>query len=100
MQFLERLLRSDISLVSPRGIRLRRGEGGDTPHDGVYGEAPGYLFQASGILKGNLSLGSVKGLIDEIYGFKKKKSRKRSIFVIDSHIKDSSFTAVKRVAKF
>ena len=36
--------------------------------------------------KGNLSFGSVKGpkgLTDELYGF--MKSRKRSIFVIDSY---------------
>ena len=39
-----------------------------------------------------------KGLTDEFYGF--IKSRKRSIFVIDSYLKDSAFTAVKRDAKF
>ena len=39
-----------------------------------------------------------KGLTDEFYGF--IKSRKRSIFVIDSYLKDSEFTAVKRDAKF
>ena len=39
-----------------------------------------------------------KGLTDEFYGF--IKSRKRSIFVIDSCLKDSAFTAVKRDAKF
>ena len=51
--------------------------------------------------KGNLSFGSVrgpKGLTDEFFGF--KKSRKRSIFVIDSYLKDSAFTPVKRDAKF
>ena len=37
-------------------------------------------------------------LTDEFYGF--KKSRKHSIFAIDSYSKDSSFTAVKRDAKF
>ena len=36
-----------------------------------------------------------KGLTDELYGF--AKSRKRSIFVIDSDFKDS---AVQRDAKF
>ena len=36
-------------------------------------------------------------LTDEFYGF--IKSRKRSIFVIDSYLKDSAFTAVKRDAK-
>ena len=51
--------------------------------------------------QGNLSFGSVKGpkgLTDEFYGF--IKSRKRSIFVIDSYLKDSAFTAVKRDVKF
>ena len=51
--------------------------------------------------KGNLSFGSVrgsKGLTNEFYGL--KKSRKRSIFLIDSYLKDSAFTAVKRDAKF
>ena len=45
-----------------------------------------------GLLKGP------KGLTDEFYGF--IKSRKRLIFVIDSQSKDSTFTAVKRNAKF
>jgi len=48
--------------------------------------------------EGNRSFGSVKepkGLTDEFYGF--IKSRKRSIFVIDSYLKDS---AVKRDANF
>ena len=47
---------------------------------------------------GNRSFGSVKepkGLTDELYGF--EKSRKRSIFVIDSDLKDS---AVKGEANF
>ena len=39
----------------------------------------------------------MKGLTDECYGF--MKSRKRSIFVIDCYVKDSAFTAVKRVCK-
>ena len=50
---------------------------------------------------GNLSFGSVKGLkglTDELCGF--KKSRKPFIFVIDSNLNDSTFTAVKRDAKF
>ena len=50
--------------------------------------------------EGNLSFGSMKGpkgLTDEFYGF--VKSRKRSIFVIDSYLKDSAFTAVKRDTK-
>ena len=42
-------------------------------------------------------LGS-KGLPDEFYGF--IKLRKRSIFVIDSYLNGSAFTALKRDAKF
>ena len=38
-----------------------------------------------------------KGLTEEFYVF--LKSRKRSIFVIDSYWKDSAFTAVKRDVK-
>ena len=92
------------------------GEGGrETPFDSLYGEAPperGTLFRLKvyervGILLvdvyirvGNLSFGSVKapkGLTDEFYGF--KKSRKRSVFVIDSYLKDSTSTAVTRDAR-
>ena len=39
-----------------------------------------------------------KGLTDKFYGF--INSRKRSIFVTDSHLKDYAFTAVKKDAKF
>ena len=39
-----------------------------------------------------------KGLTDEVYSF--IKSKKLSIFVIVSYLKDSAFTAVKRDAKF
>ena len=39
-----------------------------------------------------------KGITDEFYGF--IKSRKRSIFVIDSYLRDSAFTVVKRDAMF
>ena len=49
----------------------------------------------------NLSFGSVKGpigLTDEFYG-SIMKSRKRSIFVTDSCLNDSAFTAVKKDAK-
>ena len=89
---------------------------GGTPYDGIYWGAParkGYLFQASGIWKdGDFTSWSIskgreichlgmwkgpKGLKDELYGF--IKSRKHSIFVIDSYLKDSAFTAVKRDAK-
>ena len=74
----------------------------------------GYLFQASGICKGRDLIVEVyervgksviwvcgkglKGRTDEFYGF--IESRKRSIFVIDSYLKDSAFTAVNRDAKF
>ena len=92
-----------------------RAGGGGTPYDSLFGEAPperGTLFrlkvyEREGILLvdvykrvGNLSFGSVKapkGLTDEFYGF--KKSRKRSIFVIDSYLKASTFTAVTRDAR-
>ena len=50
--------------------------------------------------QGNLSFQSVKGpkwLTDEFYGC--IKSRTLSIFVIDSYLNDSAFTAVKRDAK-
>ena len=40
----------------------------------------------------------LKRLKDEFYGF--KMPRKRSIFVIDSRLKDGAFTAGKRDAKF
>ena len=39
-----------------------------------------------------------KGLTNKFYGF--IKSRKPSIFVTDSHLKDDAFTAVKRDIKF
>ena len=39
-----------------------------------------------------------KGLTDEFYGF--INSSKRSIIVIDSYLKDSALTEVKRDAKF
>ena len=90
---------------------------GGTPYNGLYGEDPperGTFFrlqsyERAGILlveayksrQGNLSFGSVKGpkgLTDDFYGF--IKSRKRFSFVIDSYLKDSAFTAVKRDAKF
>ena len=95
------------------GTRAGGGGGGrETPYDSLYGEAPperGTLFRLKvyervGILLvdvyirvGNLSFGSVKapkGLTDEFCGF--KKLRKRSIFVIGSYLKDSTFTAVTR----
>ena len=40
----------------------------------------------------------LKGLTDEFYGF--IKSRKRSIFVIDSYLKHNAFKTVKKYAKF
>ena len=39
-----------------------------------------------------------KGLTDEVYSF--IKSKKLSIFVIVSYLKDTAFTAVKRDTKF
>ena len=63
----------------------------------------GYGFYSLKYTKGkrNLSFGYVKGpkgLTDEFYGF--IKSRKRSIFVIESYLNERAFTAVKRDAKF
>ena len=69
---------------------------GGTPYNGLYGEAPperGTFFMLQveichlGLWK------SPKRLTDEFYGF--IKSRKRSIFVIDSYLNDSAFTTVK-----
>ena len=56
----------------------------------------GFHSQVEAIQKGsgNLSFGPVKGpkgLTDEFYGF--RKSRKRSIFVIDSYLNDSEFSS-------
>ena len=61
----------------------------------------GYGFHSLKYIQGlgNLSFGfawkGTKGLTDGNI-----KSRKRSIFVIDSYLKGSAFTAVKRDAKF
>ena len=90
--------------VLPRG-------GGGTPYDGLYGKVPperGLIFRLQVYEKVGISLVEVynrvgksviKGLMnDEFYGF--IKLRKRSIFVIDSYLKDSAFTAVKRDVKF
>ena len=44
------------------------------------------------------SVKGLKGLTGDFYGF--IKSTKRSIFVIDSYLNDSAFTAVKMDAKF
>ena len=60
-------------------------------------ERVGILLVDVYIRVGDLSFGSVKvpkGLTDEFYGF--KKSRKRSIFVIDSYLKDSTLSSYKR----
>ena len=78
------------------------GGGGGTPYDGLYGEAPPdryiffrrHVYERVGILLvevyervgKSVIFGSVKGLTDEFYGF--IKSRKRSIFVIDSFLKE------------
>ena len=40
------------------------------------------------------------GLTDEFYQYGSNKTRKHSIFAIDSSLKDSTFTAVKRDANF
>ena len=93
------------------------GGGGCIPHDDLYGEAPperGIFFRLHEYERLGISLAEVykkgreichlglweasKGLADEFYGF--IKSRKRSLFVICSYLKDSAFTAVKRDTKF
>ena len=61
----------------------------------------GYLFRKKWYIKGReiCHLGlwkSPKGLTDKFYGF--INSRKRYIFVTDTYLKDSVFTAVKRDA--
>ena len=87
---------------------------GGTPYNGLYGEASAErctFFRLQVYERVGISLVEVyervgKSVIwvceraqtDEFYGF--IKSRKRSIFVIDSYLKDSAFTAVKRDAKF
>ena len=83
---------------------------GGTPYDGLYGEAPpprGTFSRLPSLVEVYRRVGKsvlwvcergTKGLTDECYGF--LKSRKRSIFVINSYLKDSAFTAVKRDAKF
>ena len=91
---------------------------GGTPYDGLYREAlsrKGYLFLAPGIWKGrdfNFLMEVYERVGKSViwvceraqranrsfYGF--IKSRKRSIFVIDSYLNDSVFTAIKRDAKF
>ena len=90
-------------------IRVRKGcsflgeEGGDTPNNGLYGEAPferGIFFRLQ--VYERVSFGSVKGperaSTDEFYGF--RKSKKRSFFANDYHLKFSPFTAVKGDTKF
>ena len=86
--------------------------GGRTPYNGLYGEAPPergtFTCQASGIRIWNIRKGreichlglwkGLKGLTDEFRGF--IKSRKRSICVIDSYLKDRASTTAKRGAKF
>ena len=88
---------------------------GGTPYNGLYGEAPPesgtFLRLQVGILLVDVQkcneichlglwkiLKGPNGLTDEFYGF--ITSRKRSIIVIDSYLKDSAFTEVKRDAKF
>ena len=92
---------------------------GGTPYNGLYGEAPPesgtflrlQVYERVGILLvdvqkcneiGHLGLWKIlkgpNGLTDEFYGF--INPRKRTIIVINSYLKDSAFTAVKRDAKF
>ena len=85
-----------------------------SPYDGLYGEAPperGILFRLQAYERVGISLAEVykrvgksvrwfceraqKRLTDEFYGF--IKSRKRSIFVIDSYLKDSALQQLKEM---
>ena len=101
-----------------RVLSLAPGGGGGTLYDGLYGEAPpdrGIFFRLEVYERVEISLAEVykrvgekichlglwkllKGLTDEFYGF--IKSRKRSIFVIDSYLKHNAFKTVKKYAKF
>ena len=84
---------------------------GGTPYNGLYGEAlpkMGTFFRLQVYERVGISLVEVNervgksvivGLTDEEFcGF--IKSRNRSIFVIDSYLKDSAFRAAERDAKF
>ena len=73
-------------------VRFTSTGGGDTPYNGVYGEAP----PERGIGKSIIWVRErAKELTDDFYGFIKLK--KCSIFVMDSYLKDSAFTAAKRM---
>ena len=89
--------------------------GGGTPHNGPYGEAPPervtffwpQVYERVGILLVEVYERVGKSVIwvceraqraNRFYGC--IKSRKRSIFVINSYLNDSAYTADKRVAKF
>ena len=55
--------------------------------------------QLLSVVSGKCVLGIyLEEVTDEFYGI--MKSRKRSVFVIDSYLKDSAFTAVKSDVKF
>ena len=92
-----------------------RGGGGGTPYNGPYGEALPervtffwlQVYERVGILlvEGYEMVGKSAIWVCEraqrangFYGC--IKSRKRSIFVINSYLNDSAYTADKRVAKF
>ena len=91
------------------------GGGGGTPHNGPYGEAPPervtffwpQVYERVGILLVEVYERVGKSVIwvceraqraNRFYGC--IKSRKRSIFVINSYLNDSAYTADKRVTKF
>ena len=84
-------IKADTGRLSPKGV-----------HFSGFRYMKGKGFYSLKYIRGqgNLSFQSVKGpkwLTDEFYGC--IKSRKLSIFVIDSYLNDSAFTAVKRDAK-
>ena len=87
------------------------GRGGDTVYNGLYGEAPLFrlqVYERIGISiveacervgKPVISVGKKVQKGKKRHFMAEKKSRKRSGFVIHSYFKDSTFSAVKRVAK-
>ena len=113
------LLKCPLTVSKASVLRLIKsivGGGGGTPYQGLYGEAlpkRGIFFRLQvykrvGILLVGVNERAGKCLIwvceraqrtikHEFYGF--IKSRKRSIFVIDSYWNDSAFTAVKSTGK-
>ena len=73
--------------MNPQWSTRSGGGGGGSPYDGLHGRLHpnGEPFSGFSYVKGP------KGLTDKFYGF--IKSRKRSIFVIDSYLNNSAFSS-------